>query len=209
MKDIVIIGTENIGKEVVKIIEAINLKRNTWNVLGFISRKKDEEGSSVEGYSVLGSIDSMFSYFEGRKKDKFYFFKKLESQNELFTIIAIDNCQLKKEIENKLKNKIKFATIIHPDVNFINKQEVGEGTVIYPGLINVGKFKLGKHIILKQKCSLGNNVEIDDYSFISFNSNIDSNVVIKDEAYIEANTTILANNNIDKNTYIKEGTILY
>ena len=112
MKDIVIIGTENIGKEVVKIIEAINSKRNTWNVLGFISLKKDEEGSNIVGYSVLGSIDSMFNYFEGRKKDKFYFFKKLESQNELFTIIAIDNCKLKKEIENKLKNKIKFATII-------------------------------------------------------------------------------------------------
>ena len=28
MKDIVIIGTENIGQEVVKIIEAINSKRN-------------------------------------------------------------------------------------------------------------------------------------------------------------------------------------
>ncbi|WP_243453634.1 hypothetical protein, partial [Clostridium perfringens] len=181
MKDIVIIGTENIGKEVVKIIEAINSKRNTWNVLGFISLKKDEEGSNIEGYSVLGSIDSMFNYFEGRKKDKFYFFKKLESQNELFTIIAIDNCKLKKEIENKLKNKIKFATIIHPDVSFFNKQEVGEGTIIYPGLIVVGRFKLGKHVILKQKCSLGNNIEIGDYSFISFNSNIDSNVINKDQ----------------------------
>ena len=49
MKDIVIIGTENIGKEVVKIVEAINSKRNTWNVLGFISLKKDEEGSNLEG----------------------------------------------------------------------------------------------------------------------------------------------------------------
>ena len=201
MKDIVIIGTENIGKEVVKIIEAINSKRNTWNVLGFISLKKDEAGSNIEGYSVLGSIDSMFNYFEGRKKDKFYFFKKLESQNELFTIIAIDNCKLKKEIENKLKDKIKFATIIHPDVSFFNKQEVGEGTIIYPGL--------GKHVILKQKCSLGNNIEIGDYSFISFNSNIDSNVMVREGSYIEANTTILANSNIDKNTYIKEGSILY
>ena len=45
--------------------------------------------------------------------------------------------ELKKEIENKLKDKIKFATIIHPDVSFFNKQEVGEGTIIYPGLISV------------------------------------------------------------------------
>ena len=68
---------------------------------------------------------------------------------------------------------------------------------------------LGKHVILKQKCSLGNNIEVGDYSFVSFNSNIDSNVIIKEGSYIEDNTTILANNNIDKNTYIKEGTILY
>ena len=117
MKDIVIIGTENIGKEVVKIIEAINSKRNTWNVLGFISLKKDEEGSNIEGYSVLGSIDSMFNYFEGRKKDKFYFFKKLESQNELFTIIAIDNCKLKKEIESHgLKLSVIESVPVHEDI---------------------------------------------------------------------------------------------
>ena len=65
-------------------------------IIAMACLKKDEEGSNIEGYSVLGSIDSMFNYFEGRKKDKFYFFKKLESKNELFTIIAIEKFKLKK-----------------------------------------------------------------------------------------------------------------
>lgn len=209
MKDIVIIGTENIGTEIVKIIECINLNRDTWNILGFINLKNDEEKEIIDGYNVLGSLDSMCDYFENRKRDKFYFFKRLESKNELFTIIAVDNCELKKEIEKKLNNKIKFATIIHPDTKYINESNIGEGSVIYPGLISIGNLNIGKHVILKQKCSLGNNVKIGDYSFIALNSNIDSNVNINECAYIEANTTVLANNNIEKNRYIKTGSLVY
>ncbi|MDZ5255313.1 acetyltransferase [Clostridium sp. LIBA-8841] len=209
MKDIVIIGTENIGTEIVKIIECINLNRDTWNILGFISLKNDEEKEIIDGYNVLGSLDSMCDYFENRKRDKFYFLKRLESKNELFTIIAVDNCELKKEIEKKLNNKIKFATIIHPDTKYINESNIGEGSVIYPGLISIGNLNIGKHVILKQKCSLGNNVKIGDYSFIALNSNIDSNVNINECAYIEANTTVLANNNIEKNRYIKTGSLVY
>lgn len=209
MKDIVIIGTENIGREVIKIIECINLNRDTWNILGFISLKNDIETEIIDGYNVLGSLDSMCAYFEHRKKDKFYFLKRLESKNELFTIIAVDNCELKKEIEKKLNNKMKFATIIHPDIKYINKSNIGEGSIIYPGLISIGNLNIGKHVILKQKCSLGNNVKIGDYSFIALNSNIDSNVNINECAYIGANTTILANNNIEKNMYIKTGSLVY
>lgn len=209
MKDIVIIGTENIGTEIVKIIECINLNRDTWNILGFISLKNDEEKEIIDGYDVLGSLDSMCDYFENRKRDKFYFLKRLESKNELFTIIAVDNCELKKEIEKKLNNKIKFATIIHPDTKYINESSIGEGSVIYPGLISIGNLNIGKHVILKQKCSLGNNVKIGDYSFIALNSNIDSNVNINECAYLEANTTVLANNNIEKNRYIKTGSLVY
>ncbi|EGT3617727.1 acetyltransferase, partial [Clostridium perfringens] len=192
MKDIIIIGTENIGIEIVKIIECINSKRDTWNILGFVSIKKDIEEKSIEGYDVLGSLDSICTYFENRKKDKFYFLKKLESENELFTIIAVDDCKLKKDIEKKLNNKIKFATIIHPDIKYIDKSNIGEGSVIYPGMISIGDLNIGKHVILKQKCSFGNNVKIGDYSFIALNTNIDSNVAINEGSYIEANTTVLA-----------------
>lgn len=209
MKDIVIIGTGCIGQDVLRIIECINLKRDTWNILGFISLNNDEIEKEIRGYRVLGSFESMYNYFESKKKDKFYFLKKLESQNELFTIIAIDNYNLKIEIENKLNNKIGFATIIHPDNNIINTKNIGKGSIIYPGLVNIGEVNIGKHVILKQKCSIGNNVEIGNYSFISLNTNIDSNVIIEEGAYIEANTTILANNTIEKNRYIKAGTLVY
>lgn len=208
MKDIVIIGTGCIGQDVLRIIEYINLQRNTWNVLGFISINNDEIEKEIGGYKILASLESMYNYFESKKKDKFYFFKRLESQNELFTIIAIDNYNLKIEIENKLNNKIEFATIVHPN-NIINIKNIGKGSIIYPGLVNVGEVKIGNHVILKQKCSIGNNVHIGNYSFLSLNTNIDSNVIIEEGAYIEANTTILSNNTIEKNSYIKTGTLVY
>ena len=209
MKDIMIIGTGIIAKEVVKIIESINIERDTWNILGFISVDDKIESSILEQYKIISDLKNIYSYFESRKKDKFYFLKKLESKNDLFVIIACDNYKLKKEIVDKLDGKVKFAKIIHPSVKEINLNDVKEGCILYPGIVSVGNLKVGKHSIIKQASSFGNNVIIGDYSYIAFNNNIDSSVKIGDCVYIEPNTTILANSKIDNGAYIKAGSLIY
>ncbi|MGG5460228.1 acetyltransferase [Clostridium sp. B9] len=209
MKSVIIIGTGTIAREVIRIIENINSKRETWKIVGLVSTTNEIEEENVEGYRVISMIDSIYNYFDNKKKDRFNFFKKLESENELYVSVAIDNYEIKKDIVTKLNGKVKFATIVHPDINYMEKNKIGEGSIVYPGMINVGFFDVGKHVIIKQRVSLGNNVKIGDYAFVSLNSNIDSNVIIDDGVYIEANTTILANNKIDKETYIKTGSLIF
>lgn len=197
MKNIIIIGTGTIAKETIKIIEAINFERETWNIIGFISTD-DNECSSIDGYKIISDLGNIYSYFQNKKKDKFSFFKRLESDNELFAVIAIDNYDIKKEIVVKLNNKVKFAKLIHPNVKNMRINKISDGCIIYPGLTLVGELEIGKHSIIKQSCSFGNNVKIGEFSFISFNSNIDSDVIIGDGVYIEPNTTVLANNKIER-----------
>lgn len=209
MKNIIIIGTGTIAKETVKIIEAINFERETWNIIGFISTDDNNECNNIDGYKIISNLGNIYAYFENKKKDKFSFFKRLESDNELFAVIGIDNYDIKKEIVAKLNNKVKFAKLIHPNIKNMCINKISDGCIIYPGLISVGELEIGKHSIIKQSCSFGNNVKIGEFSFISFNSNIDSNVIIGDEVYIEPNTTVLANNKIEKDSYVKTGSLIY
>ncbi len=211
MKDIIIIGTGIIAREVAKIIEAINLERDTWNIIGFISTDDRIEVSSfsLDEYKVISDLENMYAYFENRKKDKFYFFKRLESKNDLFVIVAIDNYNLKKEIVYRLDGKVKFAKIIHPSVKGVNLDNVKDGCILYPGLVVIGDLQIGKHSIVKQSCSFGNNIKIGEYSYIAFNNNIDSCVNIGDCVYMDPNSTILANSTIDNGSYIKTGSLIY
>ena len=59
MKNIVIIGAGGVGREVSLIIQQINELEPTWNLLGFIDDNTDNWGKVINGYSVIGGIDSL------------------------------------------------------------------------------------------------------------------------------------------------------
>ena len=62
--------------------------------MGFIDGNKDSWGKVINGYSVIGGIDSL---------------EVLPS--DTYIIIAIANYEIKRKIVNKINNKFKFATI--------------------------------------------------------------------------------------------------
>ena len=87
MKNIVIIGAGGVGREVSLIIQQINELEPTWNLLGFIDDNTDNWGKVINGYSVIGGIDSL----------EFL-------SNDTYIVIAIANYEVKKKIVNKVNN---------------------------------------------------------------------------------------------------------
>ena len=57
MKNIVIIGAGDLGKEVVWLIEDINKVSPTYVILGFLDDDTDKIGDEFYGYRVLGKVD--------------------------------------------------------------------------------------------------------------------------------------------------------
>ena len=88
MKNIVIIGAGGVGRETALIIQQINELELTWNLIGFIDDNKDSWGKVINGYSVIGGIDSL---------------EVLPS--DTYIIIAIANYEIKRKIVNKINNK--------------------------------------------------------------------------------------------------------
>ena len=102
MKNIVIIGAGGVGREVSLIIHQINELEQTWNLLGFIDDNTDNWGKVINGYSVIGGIDSL----------EFL-------SNDTYIVIAIANYKVKKNIVNKINNKFKFTHTIHIRIKII------------------------------------------------------------------------------------------
>lgn len=191
MKNIVIIGAGGVGREVSLIIQQINELEQTWNLLGFIDDNTDNWGKVINGYSVIGGIDSL----------EFL-------SNDTYIVIAIANYEVKKKIVNKVNNKFKFATIVHPKVWIHDYMTVGEGTIIYEGAILTANIEIGNHVIISPKCGVGHDSIIKDYVSLLWNVNVSGNDLIEEGVMMGSGSTVIQGKKIGKGSIIGAGAVV-
>lgn len=188
MKDIVIIGAGGIGREVAWIIEEINEVKPTWNIVGFVDENSEMHGNELNGYKVLGNLKTL---------------DKLEIKP--YVIVAIANCNVKKDIVTRLENKFNFATIVYPSVRVSKYVEVGQGSIIYPGVILTVNTKIGEHVIISGNCGIGHDTVIGDYSSVLWGSNFSGYDVVGEECFIGVGTKIIQGINISDGNRLNVG----
>ena len=191
MKNIVIIGAGGVGREVSLIIQQINELEQTWNLLGFIDDNTDNWGKVINGNSVIGGIDSL----------EFL-------SNDTYIVIAIANYKVKKNIVNKINNKFKFATIVHPKVWIHDYMTVGEGTIIYEGAILTANIEIGNHVIISPKCGVGHDSIIKDYVSLLWNVNVSGNDLIEEGVMMGSGSTVIQGEKIGKGSIIGAGAVV-
>ena len=191
MKNIVIIGAGGVGREVSLIIQQINELEQTWNLLGFIDDNTDNWGKVINGYSVIGGIDSL----------EFL-------SNDTYIVIAIANYKVKKNIVNKINNKFKFATIVHSKVWIHDYMTVGEGTIIYEGAILTANIEIGNHVIISPKCGVGHDSIIKDYVSLLWNVNVSGNDLIEEGVMMGSGSTVIQGKKIGKGSIIGAGAVV-
>lgn len=188
MKDIVIIGAGGIGREVAYFIEEINEVNPTWNILGFIDENSEMHNKELNGYKVLGGLNDL-----------------TELNFKPYVVVAIANCDVKKNIVERLEGKFNFATIIYPTVRVSKYIEIGEGSIIYPGVILTVNTKIGNHVIISGNCGIGHDTVIGDYSSVLWGSNFSGYDTIGKECFIGVGTTIIQGINISDGNRISAG----
>lgn len=191
MKNIIIIGAGGVGREVSLIIQQINGLEATWNLLGFIDDNADNWGKVINGYSVIGGMDSL----EFLSKDT-------------YIVIAIANYEIKKSIVDKINNKFKFATIVHPRVYIHDYITVGQGTIIYEGAILTTNIKIGNHVIISPKCGVGHDSIIKDYVSLLWNVNVSGNDIIEEGVMMGSGSTVIQGKKIGRGSIIGAGAVV-
>lgn len=191
MKDIVIIGAGGIGREVAWIIEEINEVNSTWNIVGFVDDNSEMYGKELNGYKVLGGIEVL---------------DKLEAKP--YVIVAIANCDVKKNIVARLEGKYKFATVIYPTVKVSKYIEIGNGTIIYPGVILTVNTKIGNHVIISGNCGIGHDTMIGDCSSVLWGSSFSGYDVIREECFIGVGCKIAQGIDITSGSRVATGSVV-
>ena len=164
MKPIVIISGGGFGREVQYLIESINEKDPTWEILGYIDDSKDK-GSEVNGHKVLGNID-FFSSFP----------------QKMNVVVAIGNATIRKKIVEKLKGNpaLSFPNLIDPSIRISKYINLGEGNIICAGSILTTNIEVGDFNIVNLSCTIGHDANLSSYITLYPGVNISGAVTIGD-----------------------------
>lgn len=193
MKDLVIFGAGNFGREVAQLVTDINTNRSEWNLLGYIDETIEKQGKTINDYIVLGDIDWL-------KKNK---------KHPLWIVCAVGNPKDKFRILGNLAScNIRYANLIHPSASLNKYVELGVGNIIcWNSFLSVNT-KLGNYVCINPGCTIGHDTVIEDYSSLYWNVTLAGNVKINQGCEIGSKTVIIPQKTLGKWSIIGAGAVV-
>lgn len=187
MKKIFIFSAGLMGREILRLINAINCnkKKKEWQVLGFVDKKfKTKKIDSIKVFSP----------------------QELKASNKIYGITAVSDAGIRENIINKeIKNKFNLATLIHPSVINHPTVKIGEGSVIFPNVQLGINLTLGKSNIIHFGSDIGHDIETGDYTTIFPHSTIGGYCKIQKKVVIGAGSNVLPKIKIGNNSSVSIG----
>jgi len=178
MKNIIIVGGRGNGETIASLIEDINEKKPTWNLLGFFN-DSDSIGDLLFGYPVIGRPEDMAS---PNFQDVFF----------IYALISMPYGKNNAERLERINIPIeRFATLIHPTALISKNTKIGFGVAIMPMVHIRQNVVIGDHVTLLYGSSIGHDTKIDDYSFIGNNAILGSYNKIQTGVFIGTNVTTI------------------
>lgn len=175
MKNIVIIGAGDLGKEVVWLIEDINKVSPTYVILGFLDDDPSKIGGEFYGYKVLGTDDIL---------------ENLAKASNVAAIIAIQKGEVRKRIVEAHYGFKDWATIIHPTAVIATTSHLGVGSIVFPHVTISVDTRLGNHNLYYINSTICNDCKVGDYVSVMSGASVSEHSEIGDECFLGAGCTV-------------------
>lgn len=175
MKNIVIIGAGDLGKEVVWLIEDINKHDPTYLILGFLDDDKEKTGGEFYGYKVLGAVSEL---------------ENIASRTPLAAVIAIQDGSVRRKIVEEHSAFKEWESIIHPTAVIAGSSPVRTGSVVFPQVTVSVDSRLGEFNLYYIHSTICNDCKIGDYVSIMSGASVSERAEIGDECFLAAGSTV-------------------
>ncbi len=170
MKNIVIIGAGDLGKELVWLIEDINKVKPTYLILGFLDDDLSKNTYSFCGYRVLGGTDKL---------------EELNAKTNCSAVLAIRDGSARKRIVEAHPDYDSWETIIHPSAVIASSTKIGKGCIFFPQVtVSVDSY-LGSFGLFYIHSTICNDCWIGNYVSIMANASVSEHVEVEAQSLIE------------------------
>lgn len=191
MKDIVIIGSGGLAREIRWLLDRCNERDKKWNILGFVSKEK--QGSIVDGLKVLGDDAWLTAY-----------------QKDISAVIAVGNGRIRQNIAERYKDcgNIDFPSIVAPSVVMSDSVKHGKGCIIADGCIMTVGITLGDFVLVDRLSTVGHDAIIDDYNTLLPGTVVSGNVHLGTGVTFGTGAKIIQGLNVGQNTFVGAGAVV-
>ena len=193
MKEIVILGAGDFGKEVAWLIEDINKIKPTYIILGYLDDDKNKIGQVLNGYSCLGPIS---------------YLTDLNKNHHACAVIATQDGDIRKRFVDMFPNFNDWETLIHPSVNLSDTSVLGKGCIVCANNNISVNTKIGNQVIMNLSVTMGHDCEIGNYVSIMSGSVVSGHVTIKENDYLGSNSTVVPNMKIGDHAKVGAGSVV-
>lgn len=190
MKELIILGANGFGREVLQWAKDVNKVEPTWQIKGFL----DDNLNALDGYKcdyeVLGTIKDW-----------------TPSENEEF-VFAIASPKVKETLSKMLLAKgAHFATLVHPTSLIGEFCEIGQGLVVTPRAKISPNVKIGDFVTILG-CGVGHDAEIDDYCTLCGYCGVNGHVKLGKRVFVGTSAVIAPSKKVGDDAYICMGSMV-
>ncbi len=195
-KKVIILGGIGNGSVIANAIVDANIRGNKEYIfIGYLN-DREEKGSLIEGFPVLGKINEIKTFI-----DKGYYF--------INTIYRIDGQQERiKMFESLNIPDSQLAIFVHPTAYVAPSVELGPGTVIMPLVAISPATKFGRCCLVMVSVTIGHDNNIGDHCHFAAQSCVGSYLKIEEGVHIGLNATIRENLILSKHSTLGMGAVL-
>jgi sugar O-acyltransferase (sialic acid O-acetyltransferase NeuD family) len=184
-KHIAVYGGGGFAREVAWLAQSLDQ-----NVVCFIDDDEAKWNTTLNGIPVWG-IDEAQQKFP-----------------DVYVVGGIGDPRTRQIVMEKA-HRAGFQTtaLIHPNVEYSNTIDVGDGTVICAGNILTVNITIGRHVQINLDCTVGHDVIMEDYSTLAPGVHVSGWVHLKERVYIGTGAVII-NGAQDKPIVIGNDTVV-
>jgi len=179
------------SREALLSVLAVNARKKTWDIAGFIDDDPATHGKECFDVKVLGGREVL---------------KRFSKAKVLAVPGNPDNFLKRRDIIDSLKLDVdRFAKIIDPSVTLSPDAKVGCNTILMSNVFISCGVTIGKHCVILPNTVVSHDGSIGDYCCVGSNVSISGNVVVGPMCYIGSGVRMKERITIKKRTLIGLG----
>lgn len=192
MRDIAIYGAGGLGRELACLINLINKKTPTWNLIGYFDDNERLKGTRNEYGVVLGGIHDVNAW-----------------STPLCVLIGVGNGSTVKKIVERINNPlIDFPNFIY-NITFhdIDNVRIGKGNIFVSGHLSCA-VEIGDFNLFNGDCAFGHDAKVGSFNTFMPGVRVSGEVVIGNECFFGVNSIVLQQIKMDDKVRLGAGSVL-
>jgi len=190
---LVLAGAGGFARETVGLVEAINEREPTWDLLGFVDDNPALHGGSVDGTPVLGPME----WVRGR-----------DVRVAVCTGSPANYTSRARIVQRLGLPGEHYATLIHPAAVIARSVSIGPGSVIHALTVATGHSTIGSHVAVMPSVVITHDDVIVDFATIAAGVLLAGNVHVGTGAYLGSGSRVREERTIGAWSLIGMGSVV-